>query len=144
MNNSIRIKSNKRNLTVVRDFVTNYLSPYTLGEKELNLIILAVDEITANLIIHANNRDENKFVKLTILQVGDCFLFELSDKGKPFDPEKYKKPNLNDNIADGKPGGWGLFLVSRIMDKVEFSTQDSHNVCRLYKNVSKTSAKVSA
>jgi serine/threonine-protein kinase RsbW len=144
MNNSIRIRCSLNNLKVFREFVTQFLNAYALTEVVVNQIILAVDEITANLIIHANNEDENKFVKLTILQVGDCFLFELSDKGKPFDPEKYKIPDMNDKIARKEPGGWGLVLVKRIMDKVEFSTQNSHNICRLYKSVSKKSEKVSA
>ncbi|MDB5262458.1 MAG: ATP-binding protein [Adhaeribacter sp.] len=135
MNNSIRIKSNKSNLKVVRDFVTNYLSPFTLSEKELNQIILAVDEITANLIIHANKEDEGKFVKLAIFHTGDTFLFELSDNGHSFKPEKYREPNIADIIREGGKGGMGIALVKRIMDKVEFTTHDSGNICRLYKKV---------
>jgi serine/threonine-protein kinase RsbW len=135
MNNSIRISSNKRNLKVVRDFVTDYLSPYTLTEKELNQIILAVDEITANLIIHANKEDESKFVKLSIFQVGNTFLFELSDNGHSFNQGIYQEPDIGKNIKQGKKGGMGVALVKRIMDKVEFTTQDGSNICRLYKKV---------
>lgn len=135
MNNSIRISSNKRNLKVVRDFVTDYLSPYTLTEKELNQIILAVDEITANLIIHANKEDESKFVKLSIFQTGDIFLFELSDTGNAFNQGKYREPDIGNNIKEGKKGGMGVALVKKIMDKVEFTTQGNSNICRLYKKV---------
>ncbi|MGV3589223.1 MAG: ATP-binding protein [Adhaeribacter sp.] len=138
MNNSIRIKSNKSNLKVVRDFVTNYLSPYTLTEKELKHIILAVDEITANLIIHANKEDESKYVKLAIFQTGDTFLFELSDNGHSFNQKNYKEPDLKKIISEGGKGGMGVALVKRIMDKVEFTTQGTSNICRLYKKVSYT------
>jgi len=140
MNNSIRIRCKLSNLKVFRDFVTQFLNAYALTEVVVNQIILAVDEITANLIIHANNEDESKSIKLTILQVGESFMFELSDNGKPFDPEKYKIPDMKDKIARKEPGGWGLVLVKNIMDKVEFDTQGNHNVCRLYKNVSKSLA----
>jgi serine/threonine-protein kinase RsbW len=135
MNNSIRIRSNKNNLKVVRDFVTHFLSPYTLADRELNQIILAVDEITANLIIHANKEDENKFVKLAIFQTGDTFLFELSDNGHSFKPEKYREPDIREIIKEGGKGGMGIALVKRIMDKVEFTTQGNSNICRLYKKV---------
>ena len=144
MNNSIRIRCSLNNLIVFRDFVTQYLNAYALNEVVVNQIKLAVDEITANLIIHANNHDENKFVKLTILQVGDSFLFELKDSGKPFDPQKYRKPNMEDKILKKEAGGWGLVLVERIMDKVEYLVQDNHNICRLFKKVNKVpAAKVS-
>lgn len=140
MNNAIRIRSNKNNLKVVRDFVSDFLSPLKLAEKELNQIILAVDEITANLIIHANKEDENKFVKVTIFQVGDSILFELSDNGKSFDPKVYSIPDMGTKILNKEPGGWGLVLVNFIMDKVEFAIQDNHNICRLYKKLSKAPA----
>lgn len=104
MNNAIRIRSNKNNLKVVRDFVSDFLSPLKLSEKELNQIILAVDEITANLIIHANKEDENKFVKVTIFQVGDSILFELSDNGKSFDPKVYSIPDMGTKILNKEPG----------------------------------------
>jgi len=137
MNNSIRISCNLDNLKVFRNFVTEFLHPYAINKIVLNQIILAVDEITANLIKHANKEDESKSVKLTILQLGDTFLFELTDNGIPFDPTTYVEPDMPTKIKDKKGGGWGLFLVKQIMDKVEFSSQGNHNVCRLYKTVSK-------
>ncbi|WP_026461647.1 ATP-binding protein [Adhaeribacter aquaticus] len=135
MNNSIRISSNKNNLKVVRDFVTDFLHPYGLSAIVLNQIILAVDEITANLIIHANHEDNNKFIKLTIEKLDDTFLFEISDKGRSFNQANYKEPDIKDHIRIGKKGGVGIALVRRIMDKVEFTTDQGTNVCRLYKKV---------
>jgi serine/threonine-protein kinase RsbW len=135
MNNSIRIRCNKNNLKVVRDFVTDYLHPYGLSAIVLNQIILAVDEITANLIIHSNNQDDSKFVKLAIFQEKDTFRFELSDKGKSFNPDDLPEPDIGEYIRTRKKGGVGLALVKRIMDKVEFDSNGSQNICRLYKKV---------
>jgi serine/threonine-protein kinase RsbW len=135
MNNTIRISCNKKNLKVVRDFVTNYLSPYGLSAIVLNQIILAVDEITANLIIHSNNQDDSKFVKLAIFQEGDTFLFEITDQGKSFNQANYVEPDIKDHIRIGKKGGVGIALVRRIMDKVEFASDGQHNICRLYKKM---------
>ena len=136
MNNTIRISCNKNNLKVVRDFVTDYLSPYGLSAIVLNQIILAVDEITANLIIHSNNQDDSKFVKLAIFQEADTFLFEISDQVKSFYQATYKEHDIKDHIRIGKKGGVGIALVKRIMDKVEFTTDGQNNICRLYKKMS--------
>jgi len=135
MNNWITISCNKNNLKLVRDFVTDFLSPYALPDVLLNQITLAVDEITANVIIHSNKEDDSKFLKLTITPKGDCFLFEIADKGISFDRSEYIEPNVEKFIKEGKKGGVGFALVNRIMDKVEFTSRGSNNICRLYKRV---------
>lgn len=135
MNNWITISCNKKNLKVVRDFVTDFLAQYALPAVLLNQITLAVDEITANVIIHSNNEDDSKFLKLTITPIGDCFLFEIADTGVSFNRSNYVEPNIPDFIRIGKKGGVGFALVNRIMDKVEFTSQGASNICRLYKKV---------
>jgi serine/threonine-protein kinase RsbW len=137
MNNTIRISCNKKNLKVVRDFVSAYLNPFGLSAIVLNEIVLAVDEITANLIIHSNQQDESKFVRLAIFQLaGDTLLFEITDKGISFNQANYTPPDIPGIIRGGGKGGVGIALVNRIMDKVEFKTEGSQNICRLYKKVS--------
>lgn len=51
MNNSIRVNCTKKNLKLIRDFVTEYLRALALSDILMNQIVLAVDEICANLII---------------------------------------------------------------------------------------------
>lgn len=135
MNNSIRISCNKKNLKTIRDFVTQYLSQYEISEIILNQIVLAVDEISANLIIHANHEDNSKFMELAINRVNGSLLFEISDNGVSFQQKAYKDPDIEEHIRIGKKGGVGIAIVNRIMDKVEYSSSNGKNVCRLYKKV---------
>jgi serine/threonine-protein kinase RsbW len=118
MNNWITISCNLHNLQLVRDFVTDFLSPYALSDT-----------------VHSNKKDDSKFLKLTITPKEDFLLFEITDKGKPFDLEKYTKPFLPDIIKEGKKGGVGLALVNLIMDKVEFTSENGSNFCRLSKKI---------
>jgi serine/threonine-protein kinase RsbW len=135
MNNEIRIRCNKKNLKLIRDFVTDYLATYKLSEIVLNQMVLAVDEICANLIIHANQENEDKFLTLSINHKNSAFLIEICDQGKSFTQANYKEPNIQDNIRQGKKGGVGIALVNRIMDRVEFHSKGDRNVCLLYKKV---------
>jgi serine/threonine-protein kinase RsbW len=135
MNNSIRISCNKQNLKKVRDFVTQYLSQYELSEIILNQIVLAVDEISANMIIHSNHEDNSKFMELAIDRENGHLRFEISDNGVSFKQAAYKDPDIEEHIRIGKKGGVGMAIVNRIMDKVEFTTEQDRNVCRLYKKV---------
>jgi len=135
MTNSIQISCSKTNLKTIRDFVTQYLSQYDLSEIILNQIVLAVDEIAANLIIHANKEDASKFLELAITREDKQLVFEISDHGLSFQRTNYKEPDIEEHIRIGKKGGVGIAIVNRIMDKVEFLTEGDRNICRLYKTV---------
>ena len=139
MNNSLRFSCDKRNLIIVRNFVTKFLRTYALNEITQNQIILAVDEIVANLIIHANLNNPNKYISLTILPQNGGLLFHITHQGIPFDLSTYQKPDIGRNIADRRPGGVGLVLVNFIMDDIEYSTDENGtNTCRLFKNLQST------
>ncbi|TGE27054.1 ATP-binding protein [Hymenobacter metallicola] len=136
MKDAIRISCNRHNLKVVRDFVSAYLAAYRLSDLQLNQIILAVDEVVANLIIHANHEDESQFLDLRMGMDNQVFEIEIEDDSKSsYQPSLYKEPDLQEHIRIGKKGGVGMTLVNRIMDRVEFTTTGTHNVCRLYKRI---------
>jgi serine/threonine-protein kinase RsbW len=135
MNNSIRVNCTKKNLKLIRDFVTEYLHALALSDILMNQVVLAVDEICANLIIHANQEDPNKFICLQINQQEEVLIFEISDNGVPFSRKEYQEPNIEEHIRIGKKGGVGIALVNRIMDKVEFTTNGTKNICVLHKKI---------
>ncbi|MBF9253318.1 ATP-binding protein [Pontibacter sp. 172403-2] len=135
MNNFIRVNCTKKNLKPIRDFVSGYLHGLSLSDILTNQIVLAVDEICANLIIHANHEDPTKFISLTIDLPKDMIRFEISDNGLAFKRSEYKEPDIGEHIKVGKKGGVGIALVNRIMDKVEFRSSDGRNTCLLYKKI---------
>ena len=124
------------NLRLIRDFANEKLKGL-MSDNERNLLILAVDEVCANLIIHSNNCDEKASLKisLTFEKIKGGVLFEIYDYGQFFDYEKYKEPKLDEVIREQRKGSLGLLLVRRIMDKVEFSREKTYNVCRLFKRI---------
>jgi serine/threonine-protein kinase RsbW len=101
----------------------------------MNQIVLAVDEICANLIIHANHEDPSKYITLSINKEKEFLKFEITDNGVAFKRSEYKEPDIQENIKTGKKGGVGIALVNRIMDKVEFLSNGNKNACLLYKRI---------
>lgn len=135
MNNSIQVSCSKINLKPIRDFVTEYLNRLDLSDILMNQIVLAVDEICANLIIHANKEDPSQKITLTIQKQKDTLKFEITDNGVAFQQSNYKEPDIQEHIRIGKKGGVGLALVKHIMDKVEFKSDGGKNTCLLYKKI---------
>ena len=136
MKSAIRIACSRIHLQQVRDFVRNYLNSRQLPEITVNQVVLAVDEVVANFIIHANGEDENQFLDLELAFDEHNINVEIADYGDTiFLPAPHQNPNLRDYIREGRKGGMGMTLVNRLMDRVEFFTRGNHTVCHLSKHL---------
>lgn len=132
----LRIACSRRNLQQVRDFVRGYLVEHNLPDMAVNQVVLAVDEVVANFIIHANAEDESKYLDLHMLLQNQNLDVEIEDYGPTiFLPGPTPTPNLREYIRQGRKGGMGMALVSRIMDRVEFFERGNHTVCHLRKHL---------
>ncbi|OGX84269.1 ATP-binding protein [Hymenobacter coccineus] len=136
MKDVLRIECSRRNLQQVRDFVRGFLSRRAVPELLINQVVLAVDEVVANFIIHANGEDERQFIDLEIVVSGRLLSIEIADQGDTiFIPKTHVSPDLPEYIRQGRKGGMGMALVNRLMDRVEFFTRDHHTVCHLSKEL---------
>ncbi len=136
MSEKITIACDPGCLPDVRKFVGNVLSENNLEEVQTHKLILAVDEICANLIIHANKSDASKKLKVSVkVEPGKQVTFLIHDQGTSFDFSQYKEPTMEHVVKTRRKGGLGLILVRRIMDKIEFTTEKNHNICRLVKKL---------
>lgn len=135
MQDRIRISCSRQNLQQVRDFVRGFLLNAQRSELVVNQVVLAVDEVVANFIIHANGEDTTQFLELLLVLAGPNLDIEIEDLGTTlFLPTgKVANPDLQAYIQQGRKGGMGMALVSRIMDQVEFFERNSHTVCHLTK-----------
>ncbi len=132
---SITISCSKDNLPKIRKFVGSFLSENSVAEVEAHKIVLAVDEVCANLIIHANKCDPTHNLELAIKRVPDNITFTIKDRGMAFDFTKYQEPSMDEIVSTRRKGGLGLMLVRRIMDKIEFTTEKNYNICTLIKKL---------
>ncbi len=136
MKHTLRISCTRHNLKVVRDFVSKFLADQQFSDLLINQIVLAVDEVVANLIIHGNKEDESQFLDLRLAVHQQEFEIEIEDTNLiSYSPNSYQEPDLREYVRVGKKGGMGMMLVNRIMDRVEYTTRGAHNVCRLFKHL---------
>ena len=136
MNHKLTVSCCKDKLQNIRTFVQDQLKPYPLSEVILNQLVLAVDEVCSNLMIHSHHCNPRHNIELTItVEKGRGIAFEISDEGKGFNLHMYQEPCIEEIIKARRKGGVGLLLVKRIMDRVEydFDEKANRNVYRLYK-----------
>lgn len=138
MNYNYKVPCCKDQLQSVRDFVRTTLGNYTISDVEMHQLVLAVDEVCSNLMIHSHQCNPKDNLELRIKIDEESVTFEICDFGQGFNFKKYKEPCIKQIIKDKRKGGVGLLLVRRIMDQIDydFHKKSQRNIYRLYKKLS--------
>ena len=133
MSSSLIIGCSKDELVKIRQFTSDALEDQKVPDLQAHKLVLAVDEVCANLIIHANDCNPENRIEFNIQFKSKMIVFTFKDRGVGFDINQYESPSMEEIVSTRRQGGLGLMLVKRIMDKIEFSTEKNHNICRLIK-----------
>jgi anti-sigma regulatory factor (Ser/Thr protein kinase) len=106
-----------------------------LGEKELFGLALALEECGSNIVNHALKRDARQRFQVIIEHTGSAVTLELRDRGPEFDPTQAGTREAARVDDDWPPGGWGIQLVRRFMDEIQYRREGGENVLRLTKRL---------
>ena len=103
-------------------------------EKTIFGLALALEECGSNIVNHGLQRDAQKQFQVMIEHTKGAFVIELRDGGPEFDPTAAtdREPQAED---DDLPGGWGIQLVRRYTDEIQYAREGNENVLRLIKCV---------
>ncbi len=124
------------NLKGVRDFIRASLKNHGISDLEISEMVLAMDEMCSNLMIHAHDCNPKEVFELQILvDKDDPVVFEIIDEGNAFDINQFSEPSMDNIIHEKRKGGLGIRLVKSIMDSVEYEKQKNKCICRLVKKV---------
>jgi len=130
----INIPSTTESLSTVRKWITNLAEQSGFDDKSIQELTLAVDEACSNVVRHAYpNRDDGE-VRITCKIDKKGMIVTIQDQGKGFIPDSYKEPSLSDSIKDRRGGGYGVMLIRKLMDEVEYRTRNHKNEVRMTKH----------
>jgi serine/threonine-protein kinase RsbW len=142
-NISKRILSRTDNLLEVREFVGSAALSFGFSEEEAANIVLAVDEACTNIIKHAYEYATDKEIEINISKNNGSFEIRIYDNGRSFDPSKVHPHDLKKYIDHRQRGGLGVYLMKRLMDKVEYNfNPGKRNEVRLIKYRSRPSTRI--
>lgn len=128
------IRSRTDHLLEVREFVLDAARQFGFGEEEASKIVLAVDEACTNIIKHAYHYAPDKRIEITIYRQDGEFEVRITDEGKAFDPATVTLPDIKQHLTHYRRGGLGVYLMRKLMDKVEYSlSKGRKNEVRLTK-----------
>lgn len=95
---------------------------------------LSLEEWLSNILKYAYSdaREHEILIKCQISN--QDVRLSIEDDGRPFDPLKHTPPDISIPLEDRIPGGLGIFMIRKSMDKVEYQYRASKNILVLTKN----------
>jgi serine/threonine-protein kinase RsbW len=99
--------------------VTRALEEKHWSREDIVAVQLAFQEAVANAIRHGCGGDARKRFRCSVRCDEDEVVVVVRDPGPGFDPGVIADPRDPDNLL--RPSGRGLFLIERLMDRVQFA-----------------------
>lgn len=129
----ITVGASTKNLSVVREFVSEHAKAEGFSDTIVSDLCLAVDEAYTNIIKHAYKFDPSKKVEVDLEFDNEKVCVCLTDTGDSFDESSYTVPDIPRQIKNKKRGGMGVFLIQKLMDHVDYRTRKTENEIKMYK-----------
>jgi serine/threonine-protein kinase RsbW len=103
------------------------------SEDEAQRISMAVREATVNAVLHGNQYDPKKKVRVSFENSERSLVIRIADEGSGLNPDSIPDPLAPENLL--KTSGRGIFLVRTFMDEVAFRNLEPGTEITLIKHV---------
>ena len=104
-----------------------FLAPAKLPDRTIYRLELVLEEVLGNIIRYAFTESSPSAIELAATLVGGDVILTFEDSGKPFDPLNVPEPSRPPDIASAKVGGWGVSLVRKFADRLDYQRRDGRN-----------------
>lgn len=127
------IPSSTRHLEDVRRFVELHTVEAGFDTESVEQFKVAVDEACTNVIKHAYSGDDSHELNIKIIVDTDRCTVCIKDRGSAFRPREYNEPDIFELAKRRQAGGFGVHIMRRLMDHVEYASEGKTNEVRLTK-----------
>jgi serine/threonine-protein kinase RsbW len=132
MHKHIKIESRIGNLSIVEKTIEEVIFEVGITHVNYGKILVSTLEAVNNAIQHGNSGCPEKVVEIKIESKDNELKIKVSDEGTGFHPERIPDPTKPENIES--QNGRGVFLMSRLADKVEYNKK-GNIVTLTFKNI---------
>lgn len=113
-----KISSHPENICKIQSMVDKWAEQYNLSDDLKCDLMVSLTEAVSNAIIHGNQKDASKYVRIEVSNSPSQFRVVVEDEGNGFDHDMLPDPTSSEKI--GCCGGRGVFLIRQLCDTLEF------------------------
>lgn len=100
---------------------------HNLGDRAAWPLPVALDEVLSNIVRHAQPGFGAREIQLAVRLLDDGVEMEVSDDGPAFDSLRVPEPDVAAGIEERRPGGLGVHLVRKLMERIEYTRAEGCN-----------------
>jgi anti-sigma regulatory factor (Ser/Thr protein kinase) len=132
--NSIELKATRDNFNHFIGFIKSFLSNSGISSADEGKVLLASEEIIVNIIDYAYPLGDGT-ISISIDNAENTIRVTFSDNGKPFNPLAAPETNINLSIDERGIGGYGILMVKKFMDSVQYEYKNGRNCLTIIKQI---------
>ena len=122
-------------LSTLAEQIDDLAAQWDLGQAMAMNINLVVEEAVSNIIFYAFNNNNKHKIKISISLENKLLTIKITDDGIPFNPLEQQQPDINLPAEERPVGGLGIFLISHMMDELNYIRKGNQNILTLYKSL---------
>ncbi len=123
------------NLPMMMGYIRQEAQKAQVDDKTIQKIEIASEEAIVNVISYAYPHQKGN-LELSCQRTGNRFEILIKDKGLPFNPiDEEIKPQLSQPVHERRIGGYGIFLMRKLIDEVSYERIGEENILCLEFNV---------
>jgi sigma-B regulation protein RsbU (phosphoserine phosphatase) len=125
----ITVQSNTANFDIISEFMSSKLKEQGYKGDIINKMNIVLDELYSNIVNYSNSSN----LTFGVSTYTNHITLQLEYGGVLYDITQAPKPDITLSAKDRPIGGLGLFIVSKIMDKVVYQEVKGKNRITLLK-----------
>jgi anti-sigma regulatory factor (Ser/Thr protein kinase) len=129
----VRIRNDILDMGIVRDTLDHLAREFRIPVRALTQLQVALDEVVSNVIKYSwDDEGQHEFlVRITVRP--DGVDLEIFDNGREFDPVTALLPNYAPEGRQPRPGGLGIRIIRKLVDRFTYERIDGRNHTTLSK-----------
>jgi serine/threonine-protein kinase RsbW len=124
---TVPVSANLAGVRAAADALDRFQADHGLDPSAGWSVQVALDEILSNVVRHGGTGRDRAFIEVTFALAGGSLQVTVVDDGPELDPLTLPEPDTAAPLDDRRPGGLGVHLVKRLMDRVEYARRDGRN-----------------
>lgn len=135
----IRLPNRLRYLSTLADFLKGVCQKHGVPTKDIEDILVAVDEASTNIIKYAYQVGPLNYFKVRVSLDRKLVQVDLLDRGKRFNPLEYPLPPKKRLTGDEKGLGMGIYVMKKVMNHIRYHySPNEGNHLTLIKRISQS------
>lgn len=134
--NEITLDATLENVAKASDFIREKAEALPFSLKEQNQLDIAIDELVSNVARYAYG-DGTGSVTVKTENDAEGLTVTIIDSGIPYNPLEKPDPDITLSADERGIGGYGIFIVKKTMDKIDYEYTDGKNILTIRKNFNK-------